>query len=203
MINYKKSKVLETIKNKNVENDEDVDSIIKKLKEACEFYKIKCITAPQLGINKKIAYLNIKSEIILINPVIKNKSKEKVVYLENCLGVMHKPIKTLRSINVSVECSNFVNELYFKNDNPINQDDKYLSDEGLFECVCVQQCVDLLNNILITHKDVKFMQQKYLTKNIKYQRNDKVILENSDKSERISIKYKKCKEYLDNGWKII
>ena len=54
------------------------------------------LAANQIGINKRVCVINVKEPLVLINPKIVEKSKEKFVFPEGCLSFPDDKIKTIR-----------------------------------------------------------------------------------------------------------
>ena len=158
------------------------------------------LSANQIGIRKSVSIVFVKDEpIVLINPEIIEKSNDMVVYLEGCLSLPGKVVKTRRHKWVTVKADNFANTLKFEPDSETFTDKSFWEDKGLLQAVCVQHEIDHLNGKLITDSDVRY--NDVVTKQITYGRNDKVMIEKGNKTEYV--KYKKVDDYLKDGWRII
>lgn len=61
------------------------------------------LAAPQIGINKAIAVIEIKQKrYVLINPVLSSISDEKIIFDEGCLSIPGKEFSIVRSNHVTV-----------------------------------------------------------------------------------------------------
>jgi peptide deformylase len=80
----------------------EADELRKQLEDGLEKYPGIGISATQLGIKKRACLIKFgeddnKTEIFLLNPIIKEKSKEGFLFYEGCLSMpstITKPIKT-------------------------------------------------------------------------------------------------------------
>jgi len=182
---------------------EEGEQIAKQLLEALDEIKVGIgMSAIQLGIPKSVSVVRVKKDkppIILINPVITDFSKEKIVYTEGCLSLPGKLINTLRNLKVTVTTMNHANPIPFGPDvEPITQE-SVPTDYGLLESICVQHEIDHTNGVIITDSGVRFVQEA--KKTIKHGRNDKVMVEKNGETQYI--KYKKALELVSDGWKIL
>ena len=149
------------------------------------------LAANQIGINKRVCVVNVKEPLILINPKIVEKSKEKFVFAEGCLSFPNKKIKTIRYESVVVETDNHQGRLSFSaNSQDIND---------AFECVCVQHEIDHLDGITMFDREFK-NEPLVRGKNApqKIGRNEKVTITKGSESK--VIKYKKVQPMLEDGW---
>lgn len=75
--------------------DDGLQEIVRDLTETLFHYKIAVgLAAPQVGIQKRIAVVNLKGEspmetIVLVNPAITSSSGKKVRMKESCMSVPH------------------------------------------------------------------------------------------------------------------
>ena len=149
------------------------------------------LAANQIGINKRVCVINVKQPLVLINPKIVKKSKEKFVFAEGCLSFPNDKIKTTRHQDIVVETDNHQGRLSFSaNSKDIND---------AFECVCVQHEIDHLDGI--TMFDREFKQEPIVKgKNapLKIGRNEKVTITKGTESK--VMKYKKVQPMLEDGW---
>ncbi len=145
------------------------------------------ISANQLGINKRVAVVNVTDPIYLINPEIIERGNE-VDFKEGCLSIKRKkPVNTKRYDRIVVKCDNYESNMVFEAD---HEDDT----AGLLECMCVQHEIDHLDGKTI-------LDRKFIPPNItsnKIGRNQKVTISNG--SETKIVKYKKAIALIDNGW---
>lgn len=159
------------------------------------------LSANQIGIQKSVSIVFAKKDkepIVLINPVITELSKEKLVYLEGCLSLPGKMTRTIRNTKVTVTSLGHDAPLVFGPDIDPVTPESIGSDRGVLECACVQHEIDHLNGLLMV--DSRFTPP---TPNVarRYGRNEKVLVEKD--GETSFVKYKKANELLSNGWRII
>ena len=149
------------------------------------------LAANQIGINKRVCVINVKEPLVLINPKIVEKSKEKFVFPEGCLSFPNDKIKTIRHQDIVVEADNHEGQLSFSaNSQDIND---------AFECVCVQHEIDHLDGIIMFDREFK---QEPIVKGVntpkKIGRNEKVTITKGTESR--VLKYKKAQPMLEDGW---
>jgi peptide deformylase len=149
------------------------------------------LAANQIGINKRVCVVNVKEPIVLINPEIIEKSKDKFPFVEGCLSFPKKNIKTERYISIKVKADNYDEILSF------SADSKDINDA--FECACVQHEIDHLNGI--TMFDRKRPNTTVKREGKKIGRNDKVLIACGVDSK--VMKYKKALPLLENGWTLV
>ncbi len=191
-------------KTEPVSSIEEGQEIANKLIQALEETQVGIgLSANQIGIPKSVSVVRAKKDsppIVLMNPVITESSKEKILYVEGCLSLPGKVLSTVRSVNVTVTTLNHANPIPFGPDNTQITEQNVSSDKGLLECICVQHEIDHLNGKLIIDKDVRF-EQKPAQNVVKHGRNDKVVVEKNGETQYI--KYKKALELVEQGWKIL
>lgn len=190
-------------KTEQVKSIEEGNEIAKQLIEALdELSNGIGLSAIQIGIPKAVSIVRVRKDsepIVLMNPVIVESSKDKLIFTEGCLSIPGKLVNTIRSLKVTVSTLNHANPLPFGPDtDPVTQE-TVGSDFGLLECVCVQHEIDHTNGVLMVDDGVRFVQKA--EKVVKHGRNDKVVVEKDGETQYI--KYKKALELLDQGWKII
>ena len=149
------------------------------------------LAANQIGINKRVCVINVKEPLVLINPKIVEKSKEKFVFAEGCLSFPNDKIKTIRHQDIVVEADNHQSRLSFSaNSQDIND---------AFECVCVQHEIDHLDGITMFDREFK---SEPVVNGInapkKIGRNEKVTITKGKESK--VLKYKKATPLLEDGW---
>ena len=148
------------------------------------------LAANQIGINKRVAVLNVKEPIVLINPMIV-ENNDVTQYYEGCLSFPKKSCNTTRYKYVIVECDNYESKLSF---GPEDDEDEM----GLLESVCIQHEIDHLNGVRIMDREYKL---KPLKTEKKFGRNEIVGI--TDGKDYKEIKYKKAKPLIDSGkWEI-
>ena len=190
-------------KTEPVESIEEGQEIANKLIEALSEIKIGLgLSANQIGIPKSVSVVKVRKEsppLVLINPIISDTSKEKIIYLEGCLSLPGKRTPTIRNVKVVVTTLNHANPLPFGPDVEPMTTGSMSNDYGLLESVCVQHEIDHLNGVLMVDDGVRFIPPK--TEKIKYGRNDKVVVEKDGETQYL--KYKKALTLVEQGWKII
>ena len=152
------------------------------------------LAANQIGINKRVCVVNVKEPLVLINPKIVEKSKEKFVFPEGCLSFPNDKVKTIRHESIVVEADNHEGQLSFSaNSKDIND---------AFECVCVQHEIDHLDGITMFDREFK---SEPLVRGVnapkKIGRNEKVLIACGTESK--TIKYKKALPLLESGWTLV
>ncbi len=158
------------------------------------------ISATQLGIKKRACLIQFgDEELFLLNPVIKEKSKEGFLFYEGCLSIprtIERPIRTIRACKVVIDTDN-LGELTFEINPDGDKQNEQISKETMMT-VIVQHEVDHLDGFTI--KD-----RVYTTTVVKkqtYGRNDKVVMKSPD-GEMVEIKYKKANDYFLKGYEIV
>ncbi len=145
------------------------------------------LAANQIGIDARVAVVNVKEPIYLINPEIIEKGSE-INFKEGCLSIKKKKnTNTKRYDRIVVKCDNYDSNMVFE----AEEDDDGM---GLLECICVQHEIDHLDGKTI-------LDRKYIPETLRVEkigRNQKVII--SDGSETKTIKYKKAGKLINEGW---
>jgi len=144
------------------------------------------LAANQVGINKRVAVLNVKEPIVLINPMIV-ETNDIIQYYEGCLSFPKKSCKTTRYKYVVIECDNYESKLYF---GPANDED----DLGLLESVCIQHEIDHLNGVRIMDREYKL---EPIKAEKKFGRNEIVGI--TDGKDYKEMKYKKALPLIKSG----
>ncbi len=152
------------------------------------------LAANQLGINKRVAVVNVTEPIYLINPEIISVGKE-VLFQEGCLSIKtKKPINTKRYDSITIKCDNYDSNMIFEADHDEDTD-------GFLECMCVQHEIDHLDGkTIMDRKYTKQPIKRGVNAPIKIGRNQKVTI--SDGSESKTLKFKKAQTMLEDGWTI-
>jgi len=168
----------------SITNKDEIDNISYLLKKELNNHKNGVgLSAPQIGIYKKICLIKIgKNEIILINPEIIEYYGE-TFYTEGCLSFPNENILTKRYSEITVKTINEL--LYFSIDN------------NELECIAVQHEIDHLNGILMF--DRKYIQNPIININ-KIKPNTLVKIYNENTKKELYLKYKKCQPLLQEGW---
>jgi len=145
------------------------------------------LAANQIGIDARVAVVNVKEPIYLVNPEIIEVGNE-IDFKEGCLSVKKKKnTHTKRYDRIVVKCDNYDSNMVFE-----AEDEEDF--EGLLECVCVQHEIDHLDGKTI-------LDRKYTPETLrvdKIGRNQKVVLSNG--SDERTVKYKKAETLIEEGW---
>ena len=148
------------------------------------------LAANQVGINKRVAVLNVKEPIVLINPTVV-ETNDITQYYEGCLSFPKNPCNTTRYKNIVIECDNYESKLSF---GPEDDEDEM----GLLESICVQHEIDHLNGVRIMDREYKL---KPIKAEKKFGRNEIVGI--TDGKDYKEMKYKKALPLLNSGnWEI-
>ena len=127
------------VKSEPVTKDENIDELVAKLKQANSETKNGCgVASVQIGIHKRVAWLEVDGqEIVLVNPLILKKSEKLTVEIESCLSipVLKIPVRRFESIQVLV--NEFTDEVKIVNG---------------FIARVIQHEIDHMNGILIIDK---------------------------------------------------
>ena len=158
------------------------------------------ISATQIGIKKRACYINFgDEELFLVNPIIKEKSKEGFLFYEGCLSIpstLRSPIRTIRASKVIVQTDN-LGELTFEINPEGDKQGEQISKETMMT-VIVQHEIDHLDGFTI--KDRVYNTQ--VVKKVNYGRNDKIVMK-SPTGELEEIKYKNANKYFLQGYEIV
>ncbi len=158
------------------------------------------ISATQIGIKKRACYIQFgDEELFLLNPVIKEKSKEGFLFFEGCLSIpstLTKPIRTIRACKVVVDTDN-LGTLTFEINPEGDKANEQVSKETMMT-VIVQHEIDHLDGFTI--KDRVYNTQ--VVKKTTYGRNDKIVMK-SKEGEMVEVKYKNANKYFLQGYEIV
>lgn len=78
----------------------DLDNVMKEIRLKYNFGR--AIAAPQLGIMKRLVYMNIDRPVVLINPEFTSKSEDKFDVWDDCMSFPNLLVKVERHKCVSV-----------------------------------------------------------------------------------------------------
>ena len=162
------------------------------------------LAANQIGYDARVAVVNIREPLILINPVIIEQWDE-INYYEGCLSFPKKGIHTKRYKNVIIQTEQEESDWYFSGANKISEGTgtwesakKHDQELRLLESVCVQHEIDHMNGMTIMDRENKLKPFKVSKK---WGRNEIVGI--TDGKTYKEIKYKKAKPLIDSGeWEI-
>lgn len=131
-------------KSEPINENDDIDSIVKKLKRANDTAWINgCgLAGIQIGIAKRIAWLNVEGEeMILVNPVI-HKQQNYSVQKEGCLSIPENNIDVRRA-----------DRIFFSTETIPNQ----VIEATGFKARVIQHEIDHMDGILNIDKEYKFL----------------------------------------------
>lgn len=177
---------------------EEADELRKTLEEGMKEYPGLGISATQLGIKKRACLIKFRDqELFLLNPIVKEKSKDGFVFYEGCLSIpktINNLVRTRRACKVVIETDN-LGELTFEIN--FEGDKEEVSTETMMT-VIVQHEIDHLDGITI-------LDRVYSTTHIKgreFGRNEKVIMKSPD-GDFVEVKYKKANDYYLKGYELV
>ena len=179
---------------------DEADELRMKLTEALIEHPGLGISATQIGIKKRACYIKFgDEELFLVNPVIKEKSKEGFLFYEGCLSIpstIERPVRTIRSSKIIVQTDN-LGELTFEINPEGDKANESVSKETMMT-VIVQHEIDHLDGFTI--KDRVYNTQ--VVKRQNYGRNDLIVMK-SPQGELVEVKYKKANNYFLQGYEIV
>jgi peptide deformylase len=182
----------------------EADELEQLLKDGLEKYPGLGISATQLGIKKRACYIKFGDdesgmELFLLNPIIKDRSKDGFLFYEGCLSIpktVTSPLRTIRSTKVVVQTDN-LGELTFEINPEGDKADERVSVETMMT-VIVQHEIDHLDGITI--KDRVYSTTRTVRKN--YGRNDLIVMKSKD-GEMVEVKYKNANKYFLQGYEVV
>jgi peptide deformylase len=178
----------------------EADELRNTLEEGFKEYPGLGISATQLGIKKRACYIKFRDEeLFLLNPIIKEKSKEGFIFYEGCLSIpstIERPIRTIRASKVVIDTDN-LGELTFEINPDKDSEDDQVSTETMMT-VIVQHEIDHLDGITIKDR----VYSTTVVNRTKYGRNEKIIMK-SPTGEMVDVKYKNANKYYLQGYEIV
>jgi peptide deformylase len=179
---------------------QEADELRKQLEQGLTEYPGLGISATQLGIKKRACYIKFgEEELFLVNPMIKEKSKEGFLFMEGCLSIpssLIKPTRTIRACKVVVDTDN-LGELTFEINPEGDKANEQISKETMMT-VIVQHEIDHLDGFTIKDR----VYTTTFVKKVNYGRNDKIVMK-SKEGELIEVKYKNANKYFLEGYEIV
>ena len=158
------------------------------------------ISATQIGIKKRACYIQFgDEELFLVNPVVKEKSKEGFLFMEGCLSIpstLRSPIRTIRACKVVIDTDN-LGELTFEINPEGDKSNEMVSKETMMT-VIVQHEIDHLDGFTI--KDRVYNTQ--VVKKVNFGRNEKIVMK-SKEGELVEVKFKNANKYFLQGYEIV
>ena len=179
---------------------QEADELRKQLSDALVQHPGLGISATQIGIKKRACLIQFgEEELFLVNPIIKEKSKEGFLFYEGCLSIpttITKPVRTIRASKIVIDTDN-LGELTFEINPEGDKANEQISKETMMT-VIVQHEIDHLDGFTI--KDRVYNTQ--VVKRVSYGRNDKIVMK-SPQGEMVEIKYKNANKYFLQGYEIV
>jgi peptide deformylase len=158
------------------------------------------ISATQLGIKTRACYIKFgEEELFLVNPFIKEKSKEGFIFYEGCLSIpstLTSPVRTIRASKIIIQTDN-LGELTFEINPEGDKQGEQVSKETMMTVV-VQHEIDHLDGFTI--KDRVYNTQ--VIKKTDYGRNDKIVMK-SPTGDMEEVKFKHANKYFLQGYEIV
>lgn len=165
------------------------------------------VNASDVGMDKRIVTIKFGGEydeLTLVNPKVIETSKEMVVYFEKEIDGKsygkQKIRKTARHQWFKIDTDN-LGVVEFSSDKKEWKDqEEYMNDLGLFECITAQRLIDSIDGISINSSIRRYSGQIKAEK--KPGRNERVMLQ-SPEGEMEFVKYKKAQPLLDKGYQLV
>ena len=82
----------------------DLHNVMNQIRNRYHFGR--AIAAPQLGIMKRLIYMNIDRPIVFINPVLSNLSDEKFELWDDCMSFPNLLVKVMRHREITIDYLN-------------------------------------------------------------------------------------------------
>lgn len=117
----------------------DLDNVMKEIRAKYHFGR--AIAAPQLGIMKRLIYMNIDKPLVFINPVLTDLSPEKFELWDDCMSFPNLLVKVRRHKKLTIK---YLDENW--------ETKEWSMNDGLSELL--QHEYDHLNGILCTMRAI-------------------------------------------------
>lgn len=78
----------------------DMDNVMKQIRERYHFGR--AIAAPQLGIMKRLIYMNIDKPVVFINPELTGLSDEKFELWDDCMSFPNLLVRVSRHVSLTI-----------------------------------------------------------------------------------------------------
>lgn len=181
----------------NPNDEEEIKRIVGILGETMQEYKGVGISAPQIGIKKRVCMINAKKLRYFVNPEI-IEERGLTAYGEGCLSFPGETISTRRSVQVVVDADNLDEPATIGpepgSDYPIDSDD-------LLESVTIQHELDHLDGVLMHDRDWHRKEPYTNDEMDDIGRNERVNITNGEETKNIKFKY--AEKMLKNGWRLL
>ena len=123
-----------------------------------------------------------------------------VQYFEKDSFKKNKIRKTVRHKSFKVDTDNLGLVEFSSDKETWKNQDEFMNDLGLFECITAQRLIDSIDGIDINSPIRRYSQERKVEK--KPGRNERVMLQ-SPEGEMEFVKYKKAQPLLDKGYKLV
>lgn len=158
------------------------------------------LSANQLGLNERACVIKVgDTKLFLLNPYIKERSKDAIVFFEGCLSApktIKHPIKTIRSKRVVVQTDN-LGEMVFEVPDRKDADQDDISTDAVV-CITVQHEIDHLDGITMQER----IYSTTATKRDLPGRNQKIVMRSPD-GELLEVKFKNAMNYYKQGYEVV
>ena len=161
------------------------------------------VNASDVGMDKRIVTIKFGGEydeLTLVNPKVIETSKEMVVYFEKELDGKQKIRKTARHQWFKIDTDNLGIVEFSSDKKEWKDQEEYMNDLGLFECITAQRLIDSIDGVSINSPIRRYSTQLKAEK--KPGRNERVMLQ-SPEGEMEFVKYKKAQPLLDKGYQLV
>ena len=161
------------------------------------------VNASDVGMDKRIVTIKFGGEydeLTLVNPKVTETSKEMVVYFEKELDKKKKVRKVARHQWFKIDTDNLGIVEFSSDKKQWKDQEEYMNDLGLFECITAQRLIDSIDGISINSSIRRYSGQIKAEKTPG--RNERVMLQ-SPEGEMEFVKYKKAQPLLDKGYKLV
>ena len=160
-------------------------------------------TSLDVGMDKRIITLRFGGEyeeLTMVNPTVTEKSDEMVVYFEKD-SIKQKTRKTVRHKWFKVDTDNLGVVEFSSDKDTWKNEQEFMNDLGLFECVLAQRLIDSIDGIDVNSPLRRYTQEIRKSEK-KPGRNERVMLQ-SPEGDMEFVKYKKAQPLLDKGYKLV
>ena len=161
------------------------------------------VNASDVGMDKRIVTIKFGGEyddLTLVNPTVTETSKEMVVYFEKELDKKKKVRKTARHKWFKIDTDNLGTVEFSSDKKEWEDQEEYMNDLGLFECITAQRLIDSIDGVSINSPIRRYSGQIKAEKTPG--RNERVMLQ-SPEGEMEFVKYKKAQPLLDKGYQLV
>jgi len=161
------------------------------------------VNASDVGMDKRIVTIKFGGEydeLTLVNPKVTETSKEMVVYFEKELDKKKKVRKVARHQWFKIDTDNLGIVEFSSDKKQWKDQEEYMNDLGLFECITAQRLIDSIDGVSINSPIRRYSGQIKAEKTPG--RNERVMLQ-SPEGEMEFVKYKKAQPLLDKGYQVV